>query len=59
MVVIEIYSFEFDEKVLEEILFDESVRDKKVVVVFVVGVFRKGKLFFLDFFLWYLDREVS
>lgn len=32
--------------------------DKKVVVVLVVGVFWKGKLFLFDFFLWYLDREV-
>ena len=52
------HSFELDEKALEEILLDESVRDKKVAVVSVAGAFRKGKSFLLDFFLRYLDREV-
>lgn len=53
------HTFELDEKALEEILLDESVRDKKVAVVSVAGAFRKGKSFLLDFFLRYLDREVS
>lgn len=52
------HSFELDEKALEDILLDESVRDKKVAVVSVAGAFRKGKSFLLDFFLRYLDREV-
>lgn len=51
------HTFELDEKALEEILLDESVRDKKVAVVSVAGAFRKGKSFLLDFFLRYLDRE--
>ena len=52
------HSFELDEKALEDILLDESVRDKKVAVVSVAGAFRKGKSFLLDFFLRYLNREV-
>lgn len=52
------HNFELDEKALEKILSDESVKDKKVAVVSVAGAFRKGKSFLLDFFLRYLDREV-
>lgn len=59
VVATETHSFELDEKALEEILLDESIRDKKVAVVSVAGAFRKGKSFLLDFFLRYLDREVS
>lgn len=59
VVATETHSFELDEKALEEILLDESVRDKKVAVVSVAGAFRKGKSFLLDFFLRYLDREGS
>lgn len=58
VVATETHSFELDEKALEDILLDESVRDKKVAVVSVAGAFRKGKSFLLDFFLRYLDREV-
>lgn len=53
------HNFDLDEKALEEILLNEAVRDKKVVVVSVAGAFRKGKSFLLDFFLRYLDRQVS
>ena len=59
VVATECHSFKLDEKALEDILLDESVRDKKVAVVSVAGAFRKGKSFLLDFFLRYLDREVS
>ena len=53
------HSFELDEEALESILLDPRVRDKKVVVLTVAGAFRKGKSFLLDFFLRYLDRQVS
>jgi len=53
------HTFELDEKALESILLDPRVRDKKVVVLSVAGAFRKGKSFLLDFFLRYLDRQVS
>lgn len=53
------HTFDLDEDALEEILLDERVRDKNVVVVSVAGAFRKGKSFLLDFFLRYLNAEVS
>ncbi len=53
------HSFDLDEEALEEILLDERVRDKNVVVVSVAGAFRKGKSFLLDFFLRYLNAGVS
>ena len=58
VVATETHTFKLAEKALEDILLDESVRDKKVAVVSVAGAFRKGKSFLLDFFLRYLDREV-
>lgn len=57
VVATETHTFKLAEKALEDILLDESVRDKKVAVVSVAGAFRKGKSFLLDFFLRYLDRE--
>lgn len=56
VIATEDHAFELDEKVLERILSEESIKDKKVVVVSVAGAFRKGKSFLLDFFLRYLDR---
>ena len=53
------HSFDLDEEALTEILLDERVRDKNVVVVSVAGAFRKGKSFLLDFFLRYLNAEVN
>ncbi|XP_005988852.1 atlastin-3 [Latimeria chalumnae] len=48
------HSFELNEKALESILLQESVRDLDVVVVSVAGAFRKGKSFLLDFMLRYM-----
>ena len=47
-------SIELDEGALSEVLLNPSVRNKKVVIVSVVGTFRKGKSFLLDFFLRYM-----
>ena len=47
-------SIELDEGALSRILLNPAVRNKKVVVVSVVGTFRKGKSFLLDFFLRYM-----
>ncbi len=55
----ETHSFELDEKALEEVLLQNEVRNKKVVVVCVAGAFRKGKSFLLNFFIRYLQRKVS
>ncbi|KAL5970478.1 Atlastin-2 [Taenia solium] len=47
-------SIELVESALSKILMEPATRNKKVVVVSVVGTFRKGKSFLLDFFLRYM-----
>lgn len=53
------HTFELDERALEEVLYQDRVKDKNVVVISVAGAFRKGKSFLLDFFLRYLRAEGS
>lgn len=53
------HKFKLNIEALEDILCDEDVRDKPVVVLSVAGAFRKGKSFLLDFFLRYLANKVS
>jgi atlastin len=53
------HSFELDEDALSEILLQDHVRDKNVVIVSVAGAFRKGKSFLLDFFLRYMVTQVG
>lgn len=52
------HKFELNIEALEEILWDDEVRDKPVVVLSVAGAFRKGKSFLLDYFLRYLNFKV-
>lgn len=52
------HKFKLDADALEEILCDEELRDKPVVVLSVAGAFRKGKSFLLDYFLRYLNCKV-
>ena len=59
VVVGEDHSFNLDEEKLESILLQPDIQDKCVVVVSVAGAFRKGKSFLLDFFLRYLNVDVS
>ncbi|KAL1477853.1 hypothetical protein MTO96_035422, partial [Rhipicephalus appendiculatus] len=47
-------SLELEEHSLARLLLDERVKDKPVVVIAVVGAFRKGKSFLLCFLLRYL-----
>ncbi|EZA62001.1 hypothetical protein DMN91_003442 [Ooceraea biroi] len=51
------HTFELDEEALSEILLDDDVKDRSVVVVSVAGAFRKGKSFLLDFFLRYMNSK--
>ena len=53
------HTFELNEEAIEKILLEPTVKDKKVVVLSVAGAFRKGKSFLLDFFLRYLNAEVT
>lgn len=45
--------------VVDEILLHEKVKDRKVVVVSVVGSNRTGKSFFLDYCIRYMYANVS
>lgn len=53
------HSFTLNEDALTEILLQENVRDRTVVVISVAGAFRKGKSFLLDFFLRYMYSKVT
>ena len=46
-------------KNLEEILQHQEVRDRKIVAFSVIGAFRKGKSFFLNYCLRFLYAHVS
>ena len=44
---------------IEEIFLHPEVRDRKIVVLSVIGAYRKGKSFFLDYCLRFLYANVS
>uniref|UniRef100_A0AAG5CQ62 GB1/RHD3-type G domain-containing protein n=1 Tax=Anopheles atroparvus TaxID=41427 RepID=A0AAG5CQ62_ANOAO len=48
------HSFVLNEDALTEILLQDTIKDRAIVVVSVAGAFRKGKSFLLDFFLRYM-----
>lgn len=52
-------SLEFDKAKLDSLLLHPEVKDRKVVVLSIVGAFRKGKSFFLDYCLRFLYGNVS
>lgn len=52
------HTFILDEDTLTEVLLQDHIKDRFVVVVSVAGAFRKGKSFLLDFFLRYLYARV-
>lgn len=51
-------AIEFNKAELEGLLLHPSVKDRKIVVLSIVGAFRKGKSFFLDYCLRYLYGNV-
>lgn len=52
------HAFSLDEEALENILLQDHIQDRKVVVVSVAGAFRKGKSFLLDFCLRFMEKKV-
>lgn len=44
---------------LEKLFNHPEVRDRKIVIMSIIGPFRKGKSFFLDYCLRYLYSHVS
>lgn len=48
------HTFILNEDALTEILLQDSIKDRSVVVISVAGAFRKGKSFLLDFFLRFM-----
>lgn len=52
-------TIEFDKAKLESLLLHPEVKNRKVVVLSIVGAFRKGKSFFLDYCLRFLYGNVS
>lgn len=52
------HSFVLDEDTLTELLLNDNIKDRNVVIVSVAGAFRKGKSFLLDFFLRYMYARV-
>lgn len=51
--------FQFDFSDLEKIFMHKDVKNRKVAVISIIGAFRKGKSFLLDYFLRYLYANVS
>lgn len=52
-------SLDFSKDTLEGLLLHPDVKNRKVVLLSIVGAFRKGKSFFLDYCLRYLYGHVS
>lgn len=54
----EAHTFRLSEEDLTNIILQDNIRNRDVVIVSVAGAFRKGKSFLLDFFLRYLYAKV-
>lgn len=52
------HTFRLSDEDLTNIILQENIRNRDVVIVSVAGAFRKGKSFILDFFLRYMYSKV-
>lgn len=51
--------FQVDKSVLQELFLHPEIKDRKPVIFSIVGDFRKGKSFLLDYFLRFMYANVS
>ncbi|CAO1316215.1 unnamed protein product [Diamesa serratosioi] len=51
------HSYELNEDLLKNVLLNDDVKDRNVVIVSVAGAMKRGKSFILDFFLRYLSAQ--
>ena len=62
---VSVLKFSADNKVsiekpeLDKMFLDAEVKTRKIVIVSIIGAFRKGKSFFLDYCLRYMYANVS
>ena len=62
---VSVMKFSTDNKVLiekpelDKMFLDPEVKTRKIVIVSIIGAFRKGKSFFLDYCLRYMYANVS
>ncbi|KAJ6641971.1 Atlastin [Pseudolycoriella hygida] len=59
IVHLENHSLRVDTKMLNEILGNENIKDRRVMIFSIAGPYRKGKSFFLNFALKYLHAQVG
>lgn len=55
----EVNSFILDDKALSAILLRPDVAERSVAIISIAGAFRKGKSFLLNFFLRFLQTQVT
>lgn len=53
------HEFKLELENLKEILEKDDIKDRFIVAVAIAGAYRKGKSFLLNYFLRYLNAEVS
>lgn len=52
------HTFQLELNELKNILENDNIKDRNIVVVSIAGALRQGKSFLLNFFIKYLDAQV-